>query len=316
HLPGKGPVEIFSTPPIEAATKKMDGGPDDFNGNESFRVGGAILLPFANRIRGRLSAGGQTLETTILDKPVSLPANWTGKKPGAEKHSIHGLILASRMTVLDKSAASDVASVRASLDAGNFQGHWPSRTEVTITATLKAASFGFTVEAKNTGTEPLPMGIGWHPYFAIPSAQRAQAKLHLPARQRVLVNNYDEVFPTGKLEAVSGTPYDFSAPGGAALGQLFMDDCFVDLQRGAAGHAVAEIVDPAGKYGIRIRGLSPEIKAFQVYAPVDKAFVALEPQFNWGDPFSAVWGKLDTGMRVLQPGQSVRYSVELEVFVP
>jgi aldose 1-epimerase len=54
-----------------------------------------------------------------------------------------------------------------------------------------------------------------------------------------------------------------------------------------------------------------------VYAPVDKSFVALEPQFNWADPFTPVWGaKVNTGMVTLQPGQTATYSVQLELFVP
>ena len=161
------------------------------------------------------------------------------------------------------------------------------------------------------------MGIGWHPYFVLPSGNRRQAKLAIPAKERALVDNYDNVFPTGKLVPLTGTPYDFSVPGGAPLGELFLDDCFVNLQKNAQGQSTAEIIDPAAKYGIRIRSLSPEISAVQVYAPIDKSFVALEPQFNWADPFSPVWGaKANTGMVTLQPGQTVTYSVQLELFVP
>src|SRR5690349_10067122 len=44
---------------------------------------GAILLPFANRIRGRLEAGGTTIETSVLGRRVHLPANWSSQRPGA-----------------------------------------------------------------------------------------------------------------------------------------------------------------------------------------------------------------------------------------
>ena len=36
----------------------------------------------------------------------------------------------------------------------------------------------------------------------------------LPASQRLVVNNYEEVLPTGDMLPVVGTPYDFSTPGG------------------------------------------------------------------------------------------------------
>ena len=61
------------------------------------------------------------------------------------------------------------------------------------------------------------MGIGWHPYFAFPSGDRQQVRLHVPAKGRTLVDNYDNVFPTGKTVRLSGTPYDFGIARGAPL---------------------------------------------------------------------------------------------------
>jgi galactose mutarotase-like enzyme len=214
-------------------------------------------------------------------------------------------------------ADANHASVTGLLRAGDFGGHWLSKTDLEITANLRSEAFDFSVTAKNVGSEPLPIGIGWHPCFVFPSGQREQARLRIPARQRALVNNHDDVFPTGKLVTLKGSPYDFSPPGGAPLGKLFLDDCFVDLERNPQGQAVAEVIDPAARYGLRIIALSPEVSAFQVYAPVDKSFVALEPQFNWADPYSPIWGKgANTGMVTLQPGRSVTYSVRLELFAP
>ena len=48
------------------------------------------------------------------------------------------------------------------------------------------------------------MGIGSHPYFSIPSGVRAQARLRIPASKLAVVNNYDDVFPTGQLVEASG----------------------------------------------------------------------------------------------------------------
>ncbi|HUA85062.1 MAG TPA: aldose 1-epimerase [Bryobacteraceae bacterium] len=304
NLPGKGVVDLLTSPPIEQA--KTDLASDNF-GNASFSFGGAILAPFANRIRGKLI--GDDIETNINGKTMHLPANWKGKKPGAERHAMHGLILASPMDITELSSNRDQAVATAELDAGDFTGHWPSKTNLTISATLNRDWFGFTVTAKNVGDEDLPMGIGWHPYFTLPSGKRAQARVKIPARQRALVNNYDDVFPTGELVPVGDF---FDQP----LGDRYIDDCFVDLERSATGEAVAEIIDPEAKYGLRVHALSPEISAFQMYSPPDKSFVAIEPQFNWADPYGAEWKGRNTGMKVLKPGESVTYSVRLEMFVP
>jgi galactose mutarotase-like enzyme len=115
---------------------------------------------------------------------------------------------------------------------------------------------------------------------------------------------------------VKATPYDFSAPGGRPLGTQYLDDNFSELKYRPNGSTVSEIIDPEAKYGLRLITLSPQIKSIQVYSPLQKNFVALEPQFNLPDPYNKNWGSVDTGMVLLQPGQSVSWRVRLELFTP
>ena len=315
-LPSRGETDLLF-PSLEEADRILNGDPGGFPGNRSYLVGGAILLPYANRIRGKLSSDGQTILAEALGKTLRLPANASGSRPEAERFAMHGLILAERATLVSRDTTDEWDSVQAKLQAGDFGGRWLSSTEIDFRNVLTPDSFTLTVEARNTGAEPLPMGIGWHPYFAIPSGQRQQARLALPARARTLVNNYDEVLPTGEVQPVAGTPFDFSQPGGRLLENLALDDCFVDLAQAAGDQVVAELIDPAAAYGLRLTAASPPVRAFQVYAPPRERFVALEPQLNWPDPFGPQWATaIDTGMAILQPGQSVAYSVRLELFTP
>lgn len=315
YLPGKGEVTLINTPPLPEAKKFLDEQDDEW-GNNNFKLGGAVLVPWANRIRGKLSADGKTIEATVAGKKISLPAGWSGKNPGAEKHAIHGLMLKAKFQDVTEQNGATESSVSGVYHAGNFGGLWPSQTDVNVQTVLKNDALEITITTKNVGQEPLPMGIAMHPYFALPSGDRKQAKLQVPSDTRAVVNNYDDVFPTGKLVPVKGTPYDFTAPGGKALDALFMDDNFVHPKRDANGNVVVEITDPAANYGLRITALSPEVKAIQVYAPLDKSFIAVEPQFNWNDPYNKAWGKNDTGMLMLQPGQSASWRMRLELFVP
>jgi len=315
YIPGKGEIDLLNSPGLLRAEQLLDMGDDEF-GNQVFKIGGAILLPFANRIRGKVSANGKTITADVAGKTATLAANWSGNNPGAEKHAIHGLILRSKFeTVTQKSGAAD-SRVDAVLHAGNFDGHWPSATQVRVKTTLKNSAFEMTVTAKNVGHEPLPMGIGWHPYFILPSGHREQVKLQLPSATRAVMNNYDDSFVTGQRVPVKGTPYDFSAPGGRPLGTQYLDDNFSGLKYGPKGSTVSEIIDPEAKYGLRLITLSPQIKAIQVYAPPQKNFVAIEPQFNLPDPYNKDWGSIDTGMVLLQPGQAVSWRVRLELFTP
>lgn len=315
YLPGKGEIDLLNAPALAEAEQVLDKSDDEF-GNEVFKMGGAILLPFANRIRGDPSPDGKTITTVVLGQKLTLPANWSGSNPGAERHAIHGLMRKSHFQdVVSRNGVQDSA-VSATLHAGNFDGHWLSDTDVDVEATLSHDAFELTVTAKNVGPRLLPMGIGWHPYFVLPGDDRAEVRLHIPSETRAIMNNYDDTFTTGRRVSVKGTAYDFSAAEGRPLGTQYLDDNYSSLLHEAPDQTVSEIIDPGAKYGLRLITLSPKIKSIQVYAPPQKNFVAIEPQFNLPDPYNKNWGASDNGMVLLQPGQSVSWRIRLELFTP
>jgi aldose 1-epimerase len=314
NFPGKGNIDVLASPDLPGAKKMLDVD-DDANGDFSYRLGAAFLVPYPNRIRGKLSADGKTLTTEWEGHTITLPANNIGKLPTAERHAMHGLILKTKtddIKVKDIPGGQEAVGI---IHAGDFGGHWLSKTDLVITIRLTAESVDATIVARNVGTEPEPMAIAWHPYFNLPSGDRTQAKVNIPGSTIAEVDNYDNVFPTGKISPVAGTKFDLLAPDGVALGSNFFDDNWNHLQW--ANKAVTvKVIDPAAKYGIDIIGLSPEIKAIQMYAPPTQKFVAIEHQYNFGDPFGKEWGKTDTGMVTLKPGQSTKWHVQLHVFVP
>ena len=314
NFPGKGNVDVLASPDL-AASKKMLDVDDDAFGNLGYRLGAAFLAPYPNRIRGKLSADGKTLTTEWQGHSITLPANNIGAKPGAERHAMHGLILKAKtddVTVENVPGGQQVSGV---IHAGDFGGHWLSKTQFVVTIRLTAEAVDATIEARNVGSEDEPIAIAWHPYFNLPSGDRTQARVRIPASTVAEVDNYDNVFPTGKIVPVAGTKFDLRAVGGTALGTNFFDDNWnhIDWVNKAA---TVQIIDPAAHYGVDVVGLSPEIKSIQMYAPPTKQFVAIEHQYNFGDPFGKEWGSMDTGMVTLKPGQSTKWHVRLHVFVP
>ncbi len=139
--------------------------------------------------------------------------------------------------------------------------------------------------------------------------------LHVPGEQVAPVNNYNDVFPTGKLVPVKGTRWDFLAPRGKPLDNIYLDDNWSKLQR-TNGAVEVTLTDPASDYGIRLSGLSPDIRTVQVYSPPSATFAVIEQQFNFADPFGKEWHGMNTGMVTLKPGQSVEWHVRLELFQP
>jgi aldose 1-epimerase len=314
-IPGKGEIPLMHSPSIADAAKALTGDGKDALGNMSFSFGGAFLAPYPNRILGEASADGKSVVTRWRGHTLALPANFPSKNPGGRVVAIHGLMNKDKVENLQTQNTADGQTVTGVIHAGDFDGHWLSDTDLTMSVALTGDAVEATITAKNIGKEPEPMSIGWHPYFQIPSGHRAQARLHMPAAAMAPVNNYGDVFPTGQLKPVKGTDYDFNAEAGVALDDHFLDDSFAHFQR-THGAIDVKVIDPESKYGLTVSAVSPEIKAVQAYSPKNATFVAIEPQFNFVDPFGKEWKGIDTGMVTLRPGQSVTWKVRLGLFQP
>jgi len=314
NFPGKGNIDVLASPDLAGAKKMLDVDDDDF-GNLGYRLGSAFLVPYPNRIRGKLSADGKTLTTEWHGHTITLPANNIGKLPTAERHAMHGLILKAKTDDVQVKEIPGGSEVTGVIHAGDFGGHWLSKTDLVVTLRLTAEAVDATIDAKNVGSEAEPIAIAWHPYFNLPSGDRSQVRVHIPGESTAAVDGYDNVFPTGKILPVQGTRYDLRAPDGVALGANFFDDNWnhIDWQN---KEAIVKVIDPKADYGVDVIGLSPEIRSIQMYAPPTAQFVAIEHQYNFGDPFGKEWGKTDTGMVTLKPGASTKWHVRLHVFVP
>lgn len=309
-IPGKGEVNLLASPPVEGADRAMTGSGADVNGQQSLSMGGAFEVPWAGRmwgvepqISGRLNSAGH-------GHAISLPG-------GAQSGSNGGLMLQSASDSADTTAFPDGGEAQAVYHAESFDTHWISKTDVTITVLLSSRTVEITVVARNVGDVPEPVGIGWSPRFAIFDGNREQLRLHLPCDRREEVRDRKSGMPTGTLLPVAGSAYDFTARGGVPLGRIELDDTFLSPPRREAmdSDPVAELTDPANDYGLRLTAFSPDIKAFRVDAPADADFVSIAPQYNYDDPFGREWGaNPDTGMVVLQPGQSTQWKVRLEIF--
>src|SRR5207302_3252432 len=131
YVPGKGEVEVFTAPSLGDAKDLLDNHDDNF-GNKVFTIGGAFLVPYANRIRGKVSSDGNDITTTVAGQTVHLPANWSGKNPGAEKHSMHGLMLTSKFENVRQHSTPQASTVSGIFHAGDWNGHWPSSTDMSV----------------------------------------------------------------------------------------------------------------------------------------------------------------------------------------
>jgi aldose 1-epimerase len=316
YLPQKGEVDLLASPPLDEAAKLLSGSGADATGAKSLAMGAAIELPWAGRISGGPTPDGKNFTAMWRGERLILPSEARDSYGSGGTMAAGGLLLKQPSDSVSTNVMPDGGEAKATFRAGNFDGHWPSQTEISMTVQMSGKAIDMRVIARNAGTTAEPIGIGWHPRFAILSGHRGQMMLRLPQGLRVEVKDRRTGQLSGRLVPVEGTEYDFTGRSGAQLGALNLDDSFVHLHTEMMENGpIAELRDPENGYGLRITAMTSTIKAIRVYAPLDGSFISIQPQFNFDDPFGREWGKdEDTGIVVLQPGQTTQWKIRLEIF--
>ena len=317
-LPGKGEVPLLSSASLDEAANAMTGVDKDVNGEASLAIGAAFEAPWADHISGAVLPGGMSVLSNWRGRGLTLPVNWMEGKTAGTQSSMGGLLLKLPSSAHTPNPLPDGGIAEATFSAGNFGGHWPSSTEVKTSIVLHTHAIDMTVTAHNVGTEAEPMGLGWRPRFAIPSGDRTQATLRIPSMTRAELKSGTGGLPTGRLLPVDGTSYEVFSRTGGALHEMELDDSYVHLKAGtlSSGPEI-ELRDPAADYGLRVIALTSNIRALHVYAPAGSPWVSIDPQTNYDDPFGREWDKDEnTGLVVLQPGESMQWKIRLELFQP
>jgi len=195
------------------------------------------LVPYCNRIRdGRFTWGG---------RDVQLAANFL-----PEPHSLHGLGWQQPWTVTGE--AGFKCSLAHSHDGG---GGWRWAYEAEQRVRLGPKGCAITLEVTNRAAEPMPCGLGLHPY----PRRRRESRVGFTAR--AILEADEGLIPTGAT----------SPAGEWAEGQLLpartIDHCFV----GWNGSAAAS--DDLGTVTLAARGAP----CLHLYAPADGSALCLEP---------------------------------------
>lgn len=132
----------------------------------------ALLAPWSNRVRAaRFTWNADT---------VSLPAGPSGKL-----EALHGLV-----TDIDFQVdvhEEDYLSLSAVVSNEFFPVPFELRADYTLSEAEGVYELNLTLTATNLGSDPAPLGLGWHPYIRYEGAQ-SEAELIVEAKTRVEVD--------------------------------------------------------------------------------------------------------------------------------
>lgn len=185
---------------------------------------GIKMMPFPNRIQdGRYAFGGRTYRL-----PINFPS---------QNHAIHGLLSKETMGLRESEEGSSQGSVTLEYDFTGKFGGYPFGLYVNVKHTLTEDGLKVETTAENIGTESLPFGDGWHPYFRFDGRCDVNNwELKIPAKRRVKMS--ERLIPTGDLLPVEGTEYDFLKR--RRIGAMSLDNVFTSLSR-EKGFSVTEL---------------------------------------------------------------------------
>ena len=265
------------------------------------RSGHPILFPFPNRFEGG--------RFTFRGKTYQLPLN-----ESSGKHAIHGFTPRSSWQVVG--VESGVAEARLT---GKFRlpddsppaaESWPGPVNLSVSYVLTATALRVEGEVTNPGAATVPCGLGYHPYFCLPTAPGAAADDMVLTSSAATLWPADDGIPTGERVPVPAE-FDFRTPrpvGGLVLDRLFTD---LGLDRAKAGEPV-EVArlghrSAPGRVAVSV---SPAFRELLLFTPPHRRAVAIEPYTCASNAPNLEGRGIDAGWAVLPPGAKWRLVVE------
>jgi len=234
------------------------------------------LVPYVDRIRGGAF--------TFRDREVRLKPNMAG-----DPSPLHGQGWLSPWTVQEAGERYAVLEFRH--DAGEWPWDYEARQEFAVDENGLAA----TLSCRNASRDPMPCGLGFHPYFPC----GPQTRLDTDVSIAWTVDK--DVLPLAEVPAA---------------GRYGLKDrlvCGQGLDNGFGGWGgEAQMSDPDWPYAIRMS--SGEAHFFQLYSPPTGGIFVAEPVTHANAALNAPeeqWPEL--GMRVLDPGEEMSLTMRLEL---
>jgi aldose 1-epimerase len=289
------------------------GTPEEFTARGGGMTGIPFVGPFANRLdEAAFYANGRKY---AFDMQLG---NVRGAIP------IHGFLTSNtRWQVIDVKADGTSAWVTSRLEFYKnpmWMKQFPFAHTLEMTHRLQNGVLEVSTSMTNLSVEPMPVAIGFHPYFQLTDSTRADWTISIAAATHWLLAA--NKIPTGETEATSRT---FPDPNAVPIKDYDLDDVFGDLIRDASGRATMVLKGPKSQrievsLGVNYRSVivwapSPGLKQVAM-APGEtpaappagqqpaRNFVCFEPMAGITDSMNLAQRGLYKDLQSIPPGGS------------
>jgi len=270
---------------------------DDFKVHDQARGGIPFLAPWANRLDElAFYANGRRFP---FDMEI-------GNIRGAA--AIHGLLMRTDRWYVAALTADDHASTVTSrlefFRAPLWMKQFPFAHVIEMTYRLCDGALEVRTRVDNLSVDPMPMTIGFHPYFRLTDSERDDWTVAIAARTRWLLS--DARLPTGESEPIERS---FPRPDAVSLKGQDLDHVFSNLLRNNEANAVMSVSGRKQRIDVEF---GSGFRAAVVYAPATPVrpdgapargdFVCLEPMAGITNAMNLAHRGIYNDLQYIPPG--------------
>ena len=140
----------------------------------------------------------------------------------------------------------------------SWMKQWPFAHTIDMTYRLQDGVLEVLTKVTNLAVEPMPVSIGYHPFYQLTDSPREEWTVTVPARTRWLLQH--QKVPTGQTESTEKFFPGFKG----ALKDYNLDDVFSDLVRDAQGRATYTVKGRKQQIDIT---QGPNYRSLVIYSP-------------------------------------------------
>jgi len=183
---------------------------------------------------------------------------------------------------------------------------WPFAHTIEMTYRLREGVLEVATSIVNLSAEPMPVSIGFHPYFQLTDSRRDDWTISVGARTHWKLQ--PNKVPTGETEPIDRL---FPNPSAASLRDFDLDDDFSDLVRDARGRATMTLRGKTQRLDVEF---GPNYQVAVVWAPKpmpggpDRNFICFEPMAAMTNGLNMAPKGLYKELQSIPPGGTWRES--------
>jgi aldose 1-epimerase len=225
---------------------------------------------------------------------------------------IHGFLSSTdQWTVVEARSDASAAWVTSRLDFYKqpmWMKQFPFAHTIEVTYRLQGGVLEVRTKIDNLSREPMPVSIGFHPYFQLTDSTRDDWTILVAAKTHwILAANKVPTGETQPIEKIFPSPSSSSV----ALKDFDLDHVFSDLVRDASGRAVMTVKGKSQQLDVVV---GPNYRAMVVYAPKPAAagaapspaqsrnFICFEPMVGITNAMNAAHKGLYKELQSIPPG--------------